>query len=89
MKTVISIKIDEDVKVAAQAIAKSTGLTLSGLVNAYLRQVCVTRRIELFAPEEMTGQLESQVVTFEKELQEGEISKTYTTVESVISALEA
>ena len=61
MKTVISVKIDKDVKESAQEVAKSAGLTLSTLVNSYLRQVSATRRIELYAPEQMTPQLEKLI----------------------------
>jgi addiction module RelE/StbE family toxin len=58
MNTVISVKIDKDIKASAQEVANSAGLTLSTLVNAYLRQVAATRRIELYAPEQMTPRLE-------------------------------
>ena len=48
--TVISVKLDKDVKASAQEVAKSAGLTLSTLVNSYLLHVASTRRIELYAP---------------------------------------
>ena len=54
MNTVISIRTDQNIKNAAQQVAKSVGISLSAMVNAYLRQVVATRRIELYAPEPMT-----------------------------------
>jgi addiction module RelB/DinJ family antitoxin len=76
-KTVISVKVDRDVKDSAQGVAKSAGLTLSSLVNAYLRQIAATRRIEFFVPEEMTPQLENLVAEIENELKTGVISPAF------------
>ena len=89
MNTVISVKINKDVKESAQAVAKSAGLTLSTLVNAYLRQVVATRRIELFAPEAMTPHLENLIAEVEAELQAGEASKVFNTTESFLADLAA
>ncbi len=68
MQTVISVKVDQATKEAAQAVAKSAGLSLSTLINAYLKQVVTTRRIELYAPEAMTPALESLIAEVEKEI---------------------
>jgi addiction module RelB/DinJ family antitoxin len=87
MNTVISVKVDTDVKAAAQEVAKSAGLTLSTLVNAYLRQVVATRRIELFAPEPMTPHLESLIAEVEAELQAGKASNTFNTAEDFLADL--
>ncbi|MDD3480937.1 MAG: DUF6364 family protein [Patescibacteria group bacterium] len=77
MNTVISVKIDKEVKESAQSVAKSAGLTLSALVNAYLRQVVATRRIELYAPEPMTPKLEKLIAEVESELMSGKASKKF------------
>ena len=77
MNTVISVKVDKQVKDAAAEVAKSTGLTLSALVNAYLRHVVATRRIELFAPEPMTPKLERLIAAVERELKNGKVSKKF------------
>jgi len=37
MKTLINIKTDRDVKISAQKLAKELGLSLSAVVNAYLK----------------------------------------------------
>ena len=74
MNTVISVKVDQDVKDQAKEVARSAGLTLSTLVNAYLRQVAATRRIELYAPEQMTPKLEVLIAEVEAELQSGKAS---------------
>ncbi len=87
MNTVISVKIDQDVKDSAQEVAKSTGLTLSALVNAYLRQVATTRRIELYAPEQMTPKLEKLISEIEKELTDGKVSKEFNDVDDFLADL--
>lgn len=75
MKTVISVRIDKDVKESAQEVAKSAGLTISTLVNAYLRQVSATRHIELYSPENMTPNLEKLIGKVEESIELGNVSK--------------
>lgn len=87
MNTVISVKLDKDVKESAQAVAKSAGLTLSTLVNTYLRQVAATRRIELYAPEPMTPNLEKLIAEVEAELKVGRASKSFHTAEEFLADL--
>jgi len=77
MNTVISVKVEKEVKESAQSVAKSAGLSLSALVNAYLRQVVATRRIELYAPEPMTPKLEKLIAEVESELKSDKISKKF------------
>ena len=86
-KTVISVKLDKDVKESAQGVAKSAGLTLSALVNAYLRQIASTRRIELFAPEEMTPKLEGLIADVEAELKTGNLSPAFENADDFIADL--
>jgi addiction module RelB/DinJ family antitoxin len=87
MNTVISVKVDRDVKIAAAEVARSAGLTLSTLVNAYLRQVVATRRIELFAPEPMTPKLEGLIAKVEGEIRLGKVSRTFDDAESFLADL--
>lgn len=87
MNTVISVKIDKAVKVSAQEVASSAGLTLSTLVNAYLRQVAATRRIELYAPEPMTPKLEKLIEEVEAELKSGKASREFDSVEEFLTDL--
>jgi len=85
--TVISVKIDKDVKTSAQEVAKSAGLTLSTLVNSYLRQVASTRRIEIYAPEPMTPKLEGLIVQIEADLKADKVSKKFDNVEDFLADL--
>jgi addiction module RelB/DinJ family antitoxin len=87
MNTVISVKTDKETKQEAQEVAKSAGLTLSALINSYLRQVVATRRIELYAPEPMTPGLEKMIAVVEAEIAGGKISKGYTNSSTFLKAL--
>lgn len=85
--TVISVKIDKDVKASAQEVAKSAGLTLSTLVNSYLRQVAATRRIEIYAPEPMTPKLEKLIAEVEAELKKGDTVGPFDNVDDFLAKL--
>lgn len=87
--TVISVKVDKQVKESAQEVAKSAGISLSTLVNAYLRQVVATRRIELYAPEQMTPHLEKLLDEVEAELSNGQASPEFTTADDFLADLKA
>jgi addiction module RelB/DinJ family antitoxin len=87
MNTVISVRIDKDVKDSAQEVANSTGIKLSTLINAYLRQVAATRRIEFYAPEVMTPKLDNLIASVEAELQVGKISRRFTNTDDFLQDL--
>jgi addiction module RelB/DinJ family antitoxin len=84
---VISVKVDAETKQSATEVARSAGLTLSSLINAYLHQIVATRRIELFAPEAMTPRLEGLIGEVESELQRGKMSKAFADVDEFLADL--
>ncbi len=86
-KTVISVKTDKATKEAAQEVAKSMGLNLSTLLNAYLKQVVYTRRVELYAPEQMTPKLEKSLRQVKKEMAESKDRKAFTNVDDLMTHL--
>jgi len=87
MNTVISVRTDADIKNAAQQVAKSAGISLSALINSYLRQIVATRRIELYAPEPMTPKLEGLIAEIESELQSKKVSQQFTNVDDFLTDL--
>lgn len=87
MNTVISVRTEKDVKNAANDVAKSMGISLSTLINSYLRQVIATRRVELYAPESMTPKFENMIAEVEAELVSGKVSKKFSNVESFLADL--
>ena len=75
-KVVITVKTDAETKVAAQKLCQDLGLTLNSLINSYLKQVIVSRHVELRAPEPMTPKLEGLLEESEESIKKGEIRST-------------
>jgi len=87
MNTVISLRIDKQLKTSAQEVAESAGLKLGTLINAYLRQVVASRHISLYAPEQMTPRLESLIADVESEIADGKVSKEFDTADAFLADL--
>lgn len=53
MSTVINVKVDPRIKLKAKRVASDLGLSLSGVINAYLRELIRTQTFHVSArPEE-------------------------------------
>ena len=89
MSKVITIKTDETTKKEAQALAEELGLTLSSLINSYLKQVVVTRRVELYAAEPVTPKLERAIQQADKNRRQGRISPGYNNLDDFLQALKS
>ena len=88
MHTVISVKVDKEIKAQAQEIAKSVGVPLGTLINAYLRQLVTTRRVELYAPEKMTTKLEKAIAAIEADIVQGKnLSPKFKTAKEAVAWL--
>ncbi len=58
MKTVINVKTDKDVKKHAQEVAGELGLSLSAVINAYLRQFVRNKEVHFTMAPRMSPELE-------------------------------
>jgi addiction module RelB/DinJ family antitoxin len=88
MKTaILNVKVDEQVKKRAQAVAGSFGIPLSTLVNAYLMELAETGQIHFSAVEVMTPQMEEFIESAEKEIKAGETVGPFETAEEAINYL--
>ena len=87
MNTVISVRVDKQTKNEAAKVAESAGVSLSALINSYLRQIVATRRIEIYAPEPMTPKLEGLIAQVEAELADGKVSKKFNDAEEFLADL--
>ena len=86
-KTILNIKIDPEVKKQAQELASDAGLTVSALVNSYLRQIIATRHIDIrvprkepFAlsePEKMTPKLAKKIQKAHQSIKESNVSPAF------------
>jgi addiction module RelB/DinJ family antitoxin len=87
--TVISVKVDRQVKEQAQEVAKSAGFNLSSLINSYLRQLSATRRIELYVPEQANPALEKVIAGIEADIQAGKVSRPFHDAEEFLADLKS
>ncbi len=85
---VVNIKTEENVKKQAQNIASELGLSLSSLINAYLRQLVRTRRIEFDLGEEPSHRLIKAMKKAEENLKKGNHSPIFRTGKKAIEWLE-
>ena len=67
-KTVINIKADKEVKKNAQKIAEELGLSLSAVMNAYLRQFIRNKEIHLSIAPRMSAELEQYLGPIEEDI---------------------
>jgi len=85
--TTMSFKIDKALKSKAQATAKTIGIPLSTLINAYLNDMVATGRVEFTASEAMTPQMERIIRQVEGEIARGETSGPFDTIEEATDYL--
>ena len=86
MKTQVNIKLDQDIKEAAQRRAKELGLSLSSVVNATLSQFARTGTLELSSAPKMTPFLEDLVKEARQDYEAGKLKK-FDDVDDFLSSL--
>jgi len=69
MKTVINIKTNSNVKKSAQKTAKELGLSLSAVINAYLRQFVRNKEVYFSIAPKMSPELENLLSSAEFDIQ--------------------
>jgi len=69
MRTVINIKTEKEIKKDAQRIAKNLGLSLSAVVNAYLKQFVRNKEVHFSITPKMSLELEDLLGRIEFDIQ--------------------
>ena len=69
MKTVINIKTDREVKKDAQKIAGDLGLSLSAVINAYLKQFVRNKEVYFGLTPHMSPELEKLLGKIEGDIE--------------------
>lgn len=69
MKTIINIKTNEEIKKEARKIAENLGLSLSAIINAYLRQFIRNKEIYFSLTNKMSSGLEELLGKIELDIQ--------------------
>lgn len=85
---VVITKTEPEVKQRAQEIARELGLSLSSLVNAYLKQVVRTRRVEFDLGEEPSEYLVKVMKQAKENYKQGHHSPVFNTGEKAVKWLE-
>ncbi|MBU1126736.1 MAG: type II toxin-antitoxin system RelB/DinJ family antitoxin [Patescibacteria group bacterium] len=75
--TVINIRTDAKVKIKSQKIAKELGLSLSAVINAYLRQLVRTETISFSLGEKPTDYLLQVLKKSKKDIKKGFVSPAF------------
>lgn len=70
MKTLINIKADQEVKIKAKKIAQELGLSLSAVINAYLKQFIRNKSVYFSAAPSMSKELEDALNGIEKDIRQ-------------------
>ena len=83
----IYIKTQPEVKAKAQKIAKDLGLSLSSLVDSWLRQFVKTKSATLSAEERPSKYLIESIRKSEEQLKKGETSPTFDNAKDAIEWL--
>lgn len=76
---IISVKTDPSIKKKAHIVAKQLGISLSGIINAYLRQLVQKKEIHFKCHEEIPNKKTAQVLhEIDKDILESKnIGKVY------------
>ena len=86
---VIITKTEPEVKIKAQKVAKDLGLSLSSLINAWLRQLIKTKTVTFSASSEEPSDYLKQIIhQAEKNLRAGKASPSFKTGEEAVAWLE-
>lgn len=71
MNTVINVKIKKEVKVRVQKVASALGLSLSAIINAYLRQLARNKEVRFSLVPRMSPELEQLIGKAEYDIARG------------------
>ena len=88
--TVMSVKIDKQLKEKAQKIAKDMGFPLGTLINAYLRQFVKNKTVyfSISPSEKMTEAMNNELEKIERDIQEDiELSPSFEKMEDGLNYL--
>ena len=90
MKVMINIKADKEVKESAQKVAAELGLSLSAIINAYLKNLIRDREVSFSSAPRMTPYLEGVIKEARKDYKAGKnISPVFQTAEEANDYLDS
>jgi DNA-damage-inducible protein J len=84
---VINVKTHPDTKAQAQKVAQELGLSLSSIVNAYLKQLIQTKKVEFSVKEEPSEYLIQALKESQADIKAGRVSPTFDNAQDALSWL--
>lgn len=84
---VINIKTDPVVKKKAQIVASEMGVSLSALVNGFLRHVIKTKTVTFSAREEPSAWMIKELKKSKEDIKKGSVSPSFDNVDDAIAWL--
>jgi len=88
MKTLVSIKVEDNLKTQAQKVAADLGFSMSALVNAFLKQLIRQRTISFSLANRMSKTLEQTLALIERDLTENKnLSPKFTSPKEAVDYL--
>lgn len=85
---VVNIKMNPEVKKQAQEVAEELGLSLSAVINGFLKQLIRTKTLTFSASEEPSEYMIKALKKSEGDLRKGRVSPTFDDVNDAIAWLE-
>lgn len=90
MKTLINIKADKEVKENAKKLAKDLGLSLSAIINAYLKEFVRNRAVYFSHVPRMSRGLEALIGKVERDIEEKKnMSRSFSSLSDAIGYLDS
>ena len=86
--TVINIKTDPQVKKQAQSVAAELGISLSGLINGFLKDLIKTKTVKFSANDEIPSEYMIKALKeSERDIKRGRISPAFNNIDEEIAWL--
>lgn len=84
---VVNIKLSPELKISAQRVASELGISLSGIIKGFLKQLVRTKTITFTAAEEPTDYLLSALKESSKDIKAGRVSPSFDNADEAIAWL--
>jgi addiction module RelB/DinJ family antitoxin len=84
MTTMISTRIQSDIKQKASAVFDASGITMSMALNNYLLLVADSGQVPFYTPEPITPYLSNLLDSIESEIEQGGISNKFSTMKDML-----
>lgn len=85
---VINIKTEPETKRKAHEVAQEIGISLSSLINAYLKELIKTKKVQFSAGEEPSDYLIKTIKNAEENYKKGNTSPAFSNAKDAIKFLE-